>query len=144
MHTIADLRKSLGLATTNQVRNRIDAVKDLLTDHLRRGPNNQILLTDGGVAVLRRLQDLYDSGLTISEASDVLRSTPVGKVNTPSTVLSGIVQNEAKETLDRAAITRLEQELSALQARVAALEARQPLTEEAPTRWWDSLREEVE
>lgn len=144
MYTIADLRKSLGLATTNQVRNRIDAVKDLLTDHLRRGPNNQILLTDGGVAVLRRLQDLYDSGLTISEASDVLRASPLERSTSRPGVSHGLVQNETKVTIDRAAITQLEQELSALRARVAALEARQPLTEEAPTRWWDSLREEVE
>ena len=67
MYTINDLRRKLGLSTINQVRNRIDAIKDLLIDHLRRGPNNQILLTDAGLALLRRLQDLYDSGLTISE-----------------------------------------------------------------------------
>jgi hypothetical protein len=79
MNTISDLRKALGLSTTNQVRNRIEAIKDILSEYLRRGPNNQILITDDGVALLRRLQDLYDSGLTITEASDVLHSNAAKK-----------------------------------------------------------------
>ena len=46
MHTISSLRKTLGLATTNQVRNRIDSIRDVLAPHLRRGPNNQLLISD--------------------------------------------------------------------------------------------------
>ena len=79
MYTINDLRKLLGLSTANQVRNRIEAVKDLIAAELRRGPNNQILVTDAGLSVLRRLQELYDSGLTITQASDVLRAS--GDIN---------------------------------------------------------------
>jgi len=75
MHTINSLRTTLGLSSANQVRNRIEAAKDVLAGHLRRGPNNQILVTDSGLALLRRLQELYDSGLTLTEASEVLRAT---------------------------------------------------------------------
>jgi len=144
MHTIADLRKSLGLSTTNQVRNRIDAVKDLLTDHLRRGPNNQILLTDDGVAVLRRLQDLYDSGLTISEASDVLRAKPYKDEIMSSRHPSGFAANQAKADHESAAIARIERELAALRRRVDALEARREPASPSPARWWEALREELE
>ncbi len=144
MHTIADLRKSLGLSTTNQVRNRIDAIKDLLTGHLRRGPNNQILLSEAGVALLRRLQDLYDSGLTISEASDVLRASYLSNNDMKEKASPAFTQNEMNDGSDRTTLTLLEQEVSALRARLAALEARQAAQGRAPAPWWETLRGEVE
>jgi hypothetical protein len=144
MHTITDLRKTLGLSTTNQVRNRIDAIKDLLTDYLRRGPNNQILLSDGGVALLRWLQDLYDSGLTITEASEVLRTSSFSNDHTEHEASPGFVSNEAKETADHATIARLEREIATLKARLAALEARVAAPRPSAAPWWEGLREEVE
>jgi hypothetical protein len=145
MNTISDLRKILGLSTTNQVRNRIDAIKDLLSDHLRRGPNNQILLTDEGAALLRRLQDLYDSGLTITEASEVLRSNAHKDALTTKRKPFGFTQNQAKVDQAGALITALKEEIAFLRERISFLEERPGTghTKERPREWWEDLREEL-
>ena len=97
MNTISDLRKALGLATDNQVRNRIEAIKDLLYSHLRRGPNNQILVADSGLTLLRQLQDLHDSGLTMTEASSVMRTNAnISKVEHIA-VSPGFTKNQHKQ-----------------------------------------------
>ncbi|MGC9529512.1 MAG: hypothetical protein ACP5G2_02685 [Candidatus Bipolaricaulaceae bacterium] len=73
MYTVAELIRLLGLTTANQVRNRIEAVRDLLVADIRRGPNNQMLITDQGLATLRSLQDLCERGHTLKEAANILR-----------------------------------------------------------------------
>ena len=87
MHTISSLRKTLGLATTNQVRNRIDSIRDVLAPHLRRGPNNQLLVADEGVALLRQLQEAIelreDLALAAFAASTAVIATT--KDRTPAT-----------------------------------------------------------
>ena len=150
MHTITSLRKSLGLSTTNQVRNRIEAVRDVLEPHLRRGPNNQILLTDDGVALLRQLQELYDSGLRMNEASDVLRATASSKISSDSRALPRFVSHQVipAET-GVAAQHALQDELAFLRARVVDLEAQLArssanVSEPPPAPWWASLREDLD
>ena len=147
MYTINDLRKLLGLSTANQVRNRIEAVKDLIAAELRRGPNNQILVTDAGLSVLRRLQELYDSGLTITQASDVLRAS--GDINAikPNQGSPGLTQNRAEQNVNEALIAALRDEIAFLRERVAYLEAR--LAQEREERrvgreWWEELKEETD
>ena len=144
MNTISELRRTLGLSTTNQVRNRIEAVKDLLADHLRRGPNNQILVADPGVEILRRLQDLYDSGLTITEASEALRSSVLRKFATSNITPTGIVRNQATPD-ERAELVRsLRDEIAFLRERVSFLEAQgSPVSPEPFSEWWEPLKEEV-
>jgi len=117
MHTIPNLRKALGLTTANQVRNRIEAIKDLLAGDLRRGPNNQILVSDAGLDLLRRLQELYDSGLTLTEASEILRAS-----------------------------TYIKEEIAFLRERVAYLESRlaERVSEDRAPTWWEGLREDVD
>ncbi len=145
MNTISDLRKALGLSTTNQVRNRIEAIKDILSEYLRRGPNNQILITDDGVALLRRLQDLYDSGLTITEASEVLRSNADKKLLIDNTVPTGFVSNRMNVGSNSALIAALKEEIAFLRERVAFLEeerlGRGDRTR--PPAWWEGLREDL-
>ncbi len=145
MNTISDLRKALGLSTTNQVRNRIEAIKDILSEYLRRGPNNQILITDDGVALLRRLQDLYDSGLTMTEASDVLRSNATKKPVNNNTVPAGFVSNRMNVGSDSALIAALKEEIAFLRERVAFLEEERRGKGDR-TRlpaWWEGLREDL-
>ncbi|MGB2982513.1 MAG: hypothetical protein WBC63_01470 [Candidatus Bipolaricaulia bacterium] len=148
MHTIGSLRKTLDLATTNQVRNRIDAIKDVLTDSLRRGPNNQILLTDEGVGILRRLQELYDSGLTMKEASEVIRATAQYQPLPASSASPGIVSNPAIPRESGRIEATLREEIAFLRERVAFLEAqlRGADTVETPesAAWWTRLREDVD
>ncbi len=145
MHTISDLRKALGLSTANQVRNRIEAIKDVLTVHLRRGPNNQILISDTGVELLRRLQDLYDSGLTLTEASEVVLSNAYNKEHRPARVSSGLAQKPVNVVQRDELVTTLKEEIAFLRQRVAFLEAQQKKEPAAPPRaWWESLKGEVD
>ncbi len=142
MNTISDLRKALGLSTTNQVRNRIEAIKDILSEYLRRGPNNQILITDDGVALLRRLQDLYDSGLTMTEASEVLRSNTNKKSSISDAVPTGFVSNRINVGGDSALIAALKEEIAFLRERVSFLEEerRGKSDRTRPPAWWEGLR----
>lgn len=161
MNTISDLRKILGLSTTNQVRNRIDAIKETLAIHQRRGPNNQILLTDDGVALLRRLQDLCDSGLTMTEASEVIKSNAFKKGAINDREPSGFALNRINPERESSLVAALKEEIAFLRERVAFLEERQfeerQFAErlfperlfpgrgkvDRPQEWWTSLREEI-
>lgn len=145
MHTISDLRKALGLSTANQVRNRIEAIKDVLTPHLRRGPNNQILISDAGVELLRRFQDLYDSGLTLTEASEVMLSSVLNKEHRSIMFSSGLAQKPVNAEQRDELIAALKEEIVFLRQRVAFLEAEQRKEPAAPPRaWWESLKEEAD
>jgi len=148
MHTISSLRKTLDLATTHQVRNRIDAIKDVLATHLRRGPNNQILVTDEGAALLRRFQELYDSGLTMTEASEVMRVKTYAQPSTDARVSPSFVSHDTKPHESESVANALREEIAFLRERVAYLEA-QLRSGSSPTRsdrttWWERLREDVD
>ena len=147
MHSINSLRQTLGLTSANQVRNRIEAIKDLLIAHIRRGPNNQILLTDAGAELLRRLQELHDSGLTMTEASDILRSSIYKQPSTKEDVSQRSSRNDAKPAQTDSLAAAVREELASLRQRVAYLEQRlyserEPGREPPP--WWSSLREEID
>ena len=86
MHTISMLRRTLGLSSDNQVRNRMERIKDLLSEHIRRGPNNQIFLTDPGLDLIKQFQELHDTGLTLAEASQVIRATSELRTTAPYSV----------------------------------------------------------
>ena len=148
MHTISSLRKTLDLATTHQVRNRIGAIKDVLADHLRRGPNNQILITDEGATLLRQLQELYDSGLTMTEASAVLRAKTSTQAIPRAVALSGFVSRDTKPSETSPAANGLRQEIEFLRERVAYLETRlqspAPAMQREHLTWWERLREDVD
>lgn len=147
MHTISSLRQTLGLTSANQVRNRIEAIKDLLVAHTRRGPNNQILLTDAGAELLRRLQELYDSGLTINEASDVLRSKLYKENITPPPVSRRFTERDTKPDRTEALLASLREQVVLLRQRVDQLERRLELSSPPPHQpapWWTALREEID
>ena len=146
MYTINDLKKLLGLSTANQVRNRIEAIKDLLTGELRRGPNNQILVTAEGLALLRRLQDLYDSGLTITQASEVLRTNSANIDTTKLQLSPSLPRNQANQDASQELIAALREEIAFLRARLAFLEEQlHGHTLETPrSSWWEELKEETD
>ncbi len=150
MHTVSSLRKALGLTTTNQVRNRIEAVRDVLEPHLRRGPNNQILLSDDGLAVLRQVQELYDSGLTMTEASDVVRATALYQQPPATKVSPGLAQHLTMPGEGGGAPMRiLQDEVRFLRNRLAELEgglvrSASPASGPEETLWWMPLREDLD
>ncbi len=149
MHTIASLRKTLGLSTTNQVRNRIEAIRDVLDPYLRRGPNNQILVTEEGLSLLRQMQELLDSGLKMTEASEIIKETSLKKDTIPFRVSSRIGSNQAiQDEATQRLIYALQDEIDFLRGRVAELESRlsppSPATGSAASAWWERLREDLD
>ncbi len=75
MYSIGELVRLLGLKTETQVRNRIEAIRDLIEPHLQRGPNNRILVDERGLELLRALQALCESGKTVKEAAKYLHAS---------------------------------------------------------------------
>jgi len=150
MHTISTLRRTLGLSTDNQVRNRIERIKDLLSEHIRRGPNNQIFLTDAGLELLKQLQELYDTGLTLTEASHVLRSKSLIKHHREDGALPASTSNRVNPASIAPDARMLVDELSRIYEKLAALEQRlvQSPSERSDLgdegRWWNRLREDVD
>ncbi len=151
MHTISMLRRTLGLSSDNQVRNRIERIKDLLSEHIRRGPNNQIFLTDPGLDLMKQFQELYDTGLTLAEASNVLHTNSLIDESRTSSVSSSFSQNRAKPANDlirpESTITqqlnRIQEQLGVLERQVASSASANPRAEE-PQPWWSRLREDVD
>jgi hypothetical protein len=145
MYTINDLRKALGLTTNNQVRNRIDAIKDLLYPHLRRGPNNQILVADAGLVLLRQLQELHDSGLRISEASSVMSTSAEIKHTRANERDARFTSNQVIPGDCSRLVAALQEEIAFLRKRVEFLENRDTNTESQLARqsWWEALRGEI-
>ncbi len=74
MKSVRQLKDILGLDTIHQTRNRIKAVENVIQPYVKRGENNEILVGEEGVTILTKLQDLYESGLLLSEAAEVIRS----------------------------------------------------------------------
>jgi len=145
MHTIGDLRGELGLSTAHQVRNRINAIRDVLGPHLRRGPNNQLLVDDEGVELLRGLQQLSDTGLTLSEASSITRAKNYKKDTAADAVLYETERSAGKAGRDEAVLQRLCEEVRLLRERLAWLErGGRRAGEGTASRWWDGLREEID
>lgn len=122
MYSVGDLVRILGLRTETQVRNRIEAVRDILEPHLSRGPNNRILVDERGLEVLRALQALCESGKTVKEAAKTLRENFVPER-----------ESRAAEPPDTRLLRRLEEEIRFLRRLILA-----GRREERP--WWERWR----
>ena len=135
MYTIPEIRQLLGLSTDNQVRNRIDAIRDLLAADIRRGPNNQILVTDRGLELLRSLHQLCETGYTLKEASNIMRYEAEQYETKSDTTSNKTTQNKTNPDLDQLArlVEHLARDVEALERRVAALEGR---LNGQPRPWW--------
>ena len=151
MHTISMLRRTLGLSSDNQVRNRIERIKDLLSEHIRRGPNNQIFLTNPGLDLMKQFQELHDTGLTLAEASQVIRATSEIKATSSYVVSSPSRLNGTKPDLTASDLAfALQKEMALIRTHIAALHKQLPssldhetLSDEAQP-WWTYLREDVD
>ena len=141
MYTVAELVQLLHLSTEHQVRNRINAVRDLLAGFIRRGPNNQMLVTEEGLAVLRDLQALVETGHTLAEASRVIRFRQERENDTRIGVVNQGEQNQVKAEEGEGWskwVEHLAEDLRRLEERVAALEA--SLRERRQVAWWERWR----
>ncbi|RLE28705.1 hypothetical protein DRJ54_06060 [Candidatus Acetothermia bacterium] len=117
------------------MRNRIEAVRDLLAADIRRGANNQLLITERGLDTLKALQELCETGHTLKEASNILRY----EINRKDERLArpgsetGQKLDKQEETGWEALVEHLAAQVRALERRVAALEARRAGEGEP---WW--------
>ncbi len=142
MYTVSQLVKVLGLSTENQVRNRMEAIRDLLAGHIRRGPNNQVLLTDEGVTLLKDLQALCETGYTLTQAAEAMRHRAQReKFQSERTV----DQTGPRSTPPaqgspgwEALLQHLMEDMRRLEERVAALE--QALRAQRHMAWWEAWR----
>ncbi len=146
MYTISDLRKLLGLETANQVRNRISAIRGILSNCLRHGPNNQILITKEGLGLLRQLQQLYDTGLTLREASDVIRHSTDGDARTATHIPGRFAPNSVNREQQNQLVAILRDEIAFLRKRVALLEESNltPGKLEQRHEWWEDMKQEID
>jgi len=144
MYTVPELVTLVGLSTENQVRNRIEAIRDLLLGSLRRGPNNQILVTEEGLRLLRDLQALCETGHTLTEAANLLRykmqrDEDKFSGGSPTLVHGEAKQNKTEETGWAVLVEHLAAEVRELAQRVAALEAASHRGGPPPA-WWERWR----
>lgn len=140
MYTLSEVVGLLGLSTINQVRNRIEAIRDVLAPHLRRGPNNQLLLTEQGLSLLRDLQSLCETGHTMTEAANVIRFKYLQDGTSNTADNDKTVENREKQEGGwEALVEHLAGEVRDLASRVAAVEARLQRLERQPT-WWEAWR----
>ncbi|MGB9757414.1 MAG: hypothetical protein ACP5LJ_01800 [Candidatus Bipolaricaulaceae bacterium] len=145
VYTVRELVSILGLTTENQVRNRIEAIRDLLLPHLRRGPNNQLLLTEEGLRLLRDLQALCETGHTLKEASNILRFRLESDEEANARHLGETGKNQEKvggkgDEGWRALVEHLAQEVRDLSERVRLLEARLQ-AQTGQKAWWERWRD---
>lgn len=74
MHSIKEICERFGLSE-RAVRRRLTALGTLLDAELRRGDKNTVLLTDSGLAILDRVNQLQQSaGLGLSDAAGQVRN----------------------------------------------------------------------
>ena len=129
MYGIGELVKVLGLKTETQVRNRIEAIRDLIEPYLQRGPNNRILVDERGLELSRALQALCESGKTVKEAAKYLRASAEPTEKKPKKPGESRSETETQELL-----RHLEEEVRFLRRLLLEHHPRQP------TPWWHEWR----
>ena len=69
-YNLREVAESLGLGTTHAARLRVNLLRDVLSQYgaLRRGPNNELLVTAEGLRLLQRLEELHRQGMTLPDA----------------------------------------------------------------------------
>lgn len=72
MHSINELMGILGY-TSDQIRLRLEKLKPILKETIRRGKNNKILVTDNGLKILRRAKQLEESNIPLEEIPEKLK-----------------------------------------------------------------------
>jgi|GEM_PF-1766183 len=147
MKTVKELKGELDLKTVHQVRHRIALIKDLLQEEgqLKRGDNNQLLVTPEGVELLRRMQDLYESGLLLPEAARLIREESFSKEGSEDLdSLYGSKEKRPKpgdRSISPAYVVQLEEENGFLKELLGEVlgTGRDEIRErgEAEDRWWE-------
>jgi len=139
-YTIEETAKVVGLSVP-QTRRRLHTMETDLDGDLHRGSRGKVLLTDRGLAILRRAVEIeHDHGLGCHDAAKVVReetANPQGDGSNATVTVrdsSGMVAELMGEL--RARIQFLERENSRLWGLVDDLKALPAPKEEEPRRPW--------
>lgn len=73
MYSINELEGILGY-TSDQIRLRLEKLKPILTETVRRGKNNKILVTDNGLEILKRAKQLEERDIPLNEIREKLEN----------------------------------------------------------------------
>jgi predicted RNase H-like nuclease (RuvC/YqgF family) len=146
MHDIQALMDILGFDKAHQIRERLDMFKPVLGESLKRGSKNKVLVDNNGLAVLRRAKELEDSGYTLKDALNELKTElqsaePMRPKQDPETDLNDLTKLLLQEKDKR--LSQMEEEIQFLRNQVTSLETMidNRLPELAPSR--DEIEEKA-
>lgn len=71
MYSIKELEDILGY-TSDQIRLRLKKLKPILTETVKRGENNKILVTNNGLEILKRAKQLEKKDIALSDVPNYL------------------------------------------------------------------------
>ncbi len=115
---------ALGL-TPRQVYRRIAAARPVLSEYLKRGENNALLLDGSAIEILRAIEDYRKSGLTLTEAVErILEEVSENPRKTSKENAEKDARGEVGSPLDawRMLIAEKEKRINALEKTISLLE----------------------
>lgn len=117
MHSVKDLTEILGY-TTDQVRTRLDRLRITLDEHIRRGENNKILVTDSGLSILQRAKELEKQNIPLKDIPNHLDGelSNIDREGEPSLGQADLIQEKEKR------IGELQGRIEDLKSRINQLE----------------------
>ena len=135
MYALPDLEKATGY-TTDQLRDRLRLLQPILGESFHKGSQGKVLVSDGVLATLRRMEELERDGLSAKVAAgEVVKELGNGDGNGSGTV--GCGQGTSVEVVLRERIEDLRGQLIELRKdrdhwRELALSVRPALTSGGP------------
>lgn len=70
---LQQLKDRLGLDSMRQARRRLDLARPLITQHLKHGKNNQLIIEDNALIILERIREQEKQGKTIEQAIEEIQ-----------------------------------------------------------------------
>jgi len=132
---------ALGLSE-RQVYRRVSAVRSVLSDHIRKGENNRLLLDGSAVEILRAVEDYRKAGYSVSQSIERIRDSISGNEG-ENTGKPEESSSPITDSLTRALIAEKDERIRELRERVEFLEARierlEPLALPRPRRGFLTL-----
>lgn len=115
MHSIKELADILGL-TSNQVRLRLNKLRPILSEGIRKEDNNKLLVDDNGLEILKRTKSLEEDNIPLNEIPERIQEelkNPEEEASTDSTQPDkNLIQQKERQ------IDRLKQEIDYLKIQI--------------------------
>ena len=149
MYTVNALSSRFGLSTSS-VRERLSSLNGLVDPYTKRGRNNAIMLTDGGMAIFDRMIQLERDGNTTITAIEIIKNErlnnektlpqPNGNHNLSENSWELVEELRARVDEQVKMISYLQGKLDETLAKVPALPAPKTESSQPPLSRWAALR----